>query len=557
MRSIISFVLLLLVSFGGFIFADEGIRISEPLDGGTVNPGEEINIVVEPVDGLELREVLIVTPFAVETLISPPFSMRVMVPNDAAGILPISVTEQDSSGKFVGDEITLNIQQTAVLQSLEIDQDSILVYLDWDGNIDHGATGNIVTIYGIYSDGIKRDITHAGTSYVSSNPDVISIEDNGHYRVNEVGEASITVSNSGISQVIPVVFKEPEGIRPSETIRPTTQINIHPAPNALGWNNRDVTITLTASDNEGGSGVKQISYGLAGRGISSTPYTFVEGERLELVIREEGTARLSYAAWDNQLNRERNNFADIKLDKTPPQTTYSIDPAPDETGVVRSLPVRITFSATDNLSGVSHTMEGRIINEPGIHRIEYFSEDVAGNVEEHKTLTININSQDVVPPTIVLKLLPVKLNFLLGQKPAFFFGDSYKLVYSATDRESGIKNISAGLVMPDIANFRVEVNRPAFNNFIQAKQFDIKIDEKRKLVTINAPDSRIIMAQLREGLFSIQNNQALVLQLTAEKEWRIVKTDKCIVISAPTIVFKVKAADNARNTSTELLKYSK
>jgi len=46
---------------------------------------------------------------------------------------------------------------------------------------------------------------------------------------------------------------------------PVTTASPSPGPNSNGWNNTDVTVTLSSTDNEpGGTGVKQIQYGLTG-----------------------------------------------------------------------------------------------------------------------------------------------------------------------------------------------------------------------------------------------------------------------------------------------------
>jgi hypothetical protein len=45
---------------------------------------------------------------------------------------------------------------------------------------------------------------------------------------------------------------------------PTTRGGASSGSNVTGWNNSDLTITLGATDNPGGSGVKQITFSAAG-----------------------------------------------------------------------------------------------------------------------------------------------------------------------------------------------------------------------------------------------------------------------------------------------------
>jgi len=54
---------------------------------------------------------------------------------------------------------------------------------------------------------------------------------------------------------------------PADQDAPNSTISLNPAPNAEGWNNSDVTLTINAQDNEGGTGVKEIHYSASGAQI--------------------------------------------------------------------------------------------------------------------------------------------------------------------------------------------------------------------------------------------------------------------------------------------------
>src|SRR5882724_6706384 len=49
-----------------------------------------------------------------------------------------------------------------------------------------------------------------------------------------------------------------------DSVGPVTSAALSPGPNANGWNNSDVTITLNSTDNQFGTGVKQITYSATG-----------------------------------------------------------------------------------------------------------------------------------------------------------------------------------------------------------------------------------------------------------------------------------------------------
>lgn len=81
-----------------------------------------------------------------------------------------------------------------------------------------------------------------------------------------------------------------------DIIPPTTEASVSPAPNALGWINMDATVTLTAVDNAGGSGVATTEYSYDG--VTWNTYGG------PIVIAAEGATTLYYRSIDNAGNIE-------------------------------------------------------------------------------------------------------------------------------------------------------------------------------------------------------------------------------------------------------------
>jgi len=630
---IISFCVLSLTVLGGVSFAEsEGIKITEPLDGSTVIPGQEIIVTIESVGGFEFESGLLGIPrFFQEELTALPATFTVTIPNEVAGKILIHTIGKNTSGQFVGDEITLTVQQTATLQSLKVDPDDWVFETDWNGNVEDEYI--YIDVEGVYSDGITRDITDAGTTYVSSDPSVVSVDSEGKMRPHKLGEATITVSNSGVTATIPVTVRKPRGIPPEETIPPTTQIDIHPTSNEAGWHNSNITVTLTATDNEGGSGVKEIGYQLLGMspGMRLLEQEAVQGNRAEILISKEGISRLGYCAVDNERNKEAPHFVEFKLDKTPPQTTASVFPSPNEYGWSNTLPVNISFEATDNLSGIATKPDSISLDKEGIYNIDYWSKDIADNVEKTKTLTARIDTTapqttyslsetpnnygwinklplnitfsatdpklsdgnpgsgvcfitedktinqegiqtidysssdfagnkevpksltvniDITPPEVSLGLEPVEIKPHLARKNKLLLPYFYKLSYQAEDALSGLKQIKAGLIIPDIDNYRIRLRK--------SKRLDIIINQRRKHLIIIAPEPKAVLSQLKQGLLLINNHQTLHLNLRPKASiWTITKTGRFLAITAPSIAFKAEATDFADNISTQELQYQR
>jgi hypothetical protein len=165
--------------------------------------------------------------------------------------------------------------------------------------------------------------------------------------------------------------------KPTLSGAPTTSAN-----NA-GWYRNDVTIHWACADS------------LSGIAGSCT----ADG-----TIGSEGTGlTLSASAADKAGNAtSATSSPTVKIDRTAPNTTAT---AP---GSWNNTDVTVALNASDNLSGVKAThfvldgggqQDGATvqITSEGVHNLEFWSEDNAGNVEGHKNVQVKI---DKTPPTI-------------------------------------------------------------------------------------------------------------------------------------------------------------
>jgi hypothetical protein len=143
---------------------------------------------------------------------------------------------------------------------------------------------------------------------------------------------------------------------------PTSSVTGHsPAANGNGWNKANVTVTISAADNTGGSGVKQIVYSTtadATYGGQTTGTTTVSGASANLLISTEGITTIHFHAEDNTGNVESPDHTYlVKLDKNGPSvqaveaSTFTLAPT---VGFFTSGGQYVVFaSVTDGLSGVS------------------------------------------------------------------------------------------------------------------------------------------------------------------------------------------------------------
>ncbi len=210
---------------------------------------------------------------------------------------------------------------------------------------------------------------------------------------------------------------------------PTTSSSLSPTPN-LGWNNSDVTVTLNATDNAGGSGVRRITYSASGAQV--IPNTVVNGSSAVFSITASGVTTVSFFAEDNWGNIESTKSVTVRIDRTAPNVLCG-----SADGVWHANNVSIACTATD--SG------GSGLANPGDASFS-LSTSVAAGVETANALTgtrsvcdvagncttagpIGGNMIDRKPPAITINI-PVNTVYILNQAVASN--------YSCTDGGSGV-----------------------------------------------------------------------------------------------------------------------
>ena len=166
------------------------------------------------------------------------------------------------------------------------------------------------------------------------------------------------------------------------------------------WWTSNITITLTGTDNT--SGIKDTYYKL-----DTTDW---EIYTVPITLPDEGAHLLLYYSHDVLGNKETNHSLTLKIDKTTPVTNYTITPN-NPTGTNGWYTRRATFAFTrnDSVSWINTTwyrinngtwenyIAPVILQDDGIHMVEYYSIDNAGNKETLNLVEIKI---DKAPPTI-------------------------------------------------------------------------------------------------------------------------------------------------------------
>jgi hypothetical protein len=241
---------------------------------------------------------------------------------------------------------------------------------------------------------------------------------------------------------------------PADDRPPVSSATRTPPANAAGWNDRSVTVGLTAEDDAGGTGVQEIHWQLAGAQIGKG---VLPAEGGDVDVTAAGITTLTYFAVDKAGNEEAARTLTIRIDRLAPETTAKRTPAPNAAGW-NAEDVTVDLSAVDaGESGVdevrfeldgAETRAGALpagggavtVRSEGVTTLAYWAVDVAGNAEARRTLTVRIDRTapklSAVPSPATLwppngKLVPVIVR--VDADDALSGVDSWKLVSIRSD----------------------------------------------------------------------------------------------------------------------------
>lgn len=198
-----------------------------------------------------------------------------------------------------------------------------------------------------------------------------------------------------------------------DAVAPTTTIQCNSTTCSTGWYRSSVSITLSATDNAGGSGVSAIYYTTDG----STPTT--SSTRYFSSFSVTQTRTVKFFARDVAGNSEAVKSQLVQIDTTAPVTTIACNGTACPSSTYTS-PVTVSLAATDGTGGsgvssIHYTTNG---NTPSLSSptytspftltttttVKFRSWDVAGNAENTKSQTINVVLE--APPVAKVKASP-------------------------------------------------------------------------------------------------------------------------------------------------------
>ncbi len=267
------------------------------------------------------------------------------------------------------------------------------------------------------------------------------------------GEASVSVSLPRPSDGAHSIYASGDSAYPSQAsasiLVDTTPPTSSASGNDAGWHNTGVTVSLSADDGTGGSGVASISYQVDGGSLHT-----ISGAGGTVTVAapanhsNDGSHTIAFYATDNAGNVEAPaNSITVKIDTTAPATSIATSPsAPNGSNGWFTQATDFTLSASDTGgSGVASTYysldggapqaySGAVtIGSQGDHTVEYWSVDNAvpsGNAEVHSTAHVKV---DTVKPATSIAVSPSTPG---GSNGWYVATPSFTL--SASDATSGV-----------------------------------------------------------------------------------------------------------------------
>ncbi len=184
---------------------------------------------------------------------------------------------------------------------------------------------------------------------------------------------------------------------------PVTTLSSSLPPSPQGWYQAPVTLTLSAQD--------------ATSGVAATYWRLNQGtwqQTPTLTVAEDGQHTLAYYSIDRAGNQEPPQTTTLRIDQTPPTTSYAILASHEPVNGWYSRPVTIALVAIDEGIGVANTFyrinqgewqEGDSfqLTESGDYDIDFYSIDKLGHEEAISSIPGGVHI-DTLPPQAPIPL---------------------------------------------------------------------------------------------------------------------------------------------------------
>jgi len=167
--------------------------------------GDSIPVTVELPTGYDPEEMLVFSSEVGVSLDLPSLSTSLEIPEDYLGALTIGAIARNEADIFaLAQDVSVEVMTYASLQSISVQNSPVLI---------RGLSlPSEILVVGHFDDGVDRYVSGAslGTTYVSQDPQIASVDAEGQVTAHGLGTTAIDVYNSGLTaQAIIVVASLP------------------------------------------------------------------------------------------------------------------------------------------------------------------------------------------------------------------------------------------------------------------------------------------------------------------------------------------------------------
>lgn len=237
-----------------------------------------------------------------------------------------------------------------------------------------------------------------------------------------------------------------------DTTPPETAAQVTGTQNAQGEYVGSASVAISATDEDGGSGVDRVEYAIGDTGAWQ-PYT------TPVVVDQVGSHKIRYRALDKAGNVSAEKSAEFTVvapssdDTAPPETSATVTGEQNADGAYIDM-ATVTVSASDTGSGVNsieYAVDGGawqpytmpvMVHQLGAHTVHYRATDKAGNVAAEKSVRFTVVAaapQDTTPPVTGVTVDGTK------NSDGAYIGNA-KVTVSATDEGgSGVATVEYSL----------------------------------------------------------------------------------------------------------------
>ncbi|MFC7303523.1 OmpL47-type beta-barrel domain-containing protein [Streptomyces monticola] len=237
-----------------------------------------------------------------------------------------------------------------------------------------------------------------------------------------------------------------------DTTAPETSAKVDGTQNADGAYVGQAAVTVTATDNTGGSGVDKVEYAVGDSGAWQ-PYTN------PVVVNQVGSHKIRYRASDKAGNVAAEKAVEFAVvapptdDTTPPETSATVTGEKNDQGQYVGM-ATVTVAASDAGSGVNKVEYAVgdsgawqaytapvMFHDPGTYKVRYRATDKAGNAAAEKAVDFVVvapPAEDKTPPETA-----AKVDGTLNSDGAYV--GRATVTVTATDADSGVDKVEYSL----------------------------------------------------------------------------------------------------------------